>query len=115
PAAPSSPLQYLRFASAIGENTEVWSTQNPGYEPNERLCSSRDEITRFHIDAIHACSQPEDSVILMGYSGGGWLACDIAAELEHNARPAAGLVLVDTYFPHASEVEAQGRVNFLRG
>lgn len=100
PAVPSSPLQYARLARAVGDRASVWATTGPGYALGEEFAASAAEITASLLEQVKATNVVRP--VLLGFSGGGWLAADLAAAMEASM-PAAGLVLLDTPLPQGSQ------------
>jgi acyl transferase domain-containing protein len=108
PAVPSSPMQYAKFAGALAQHASVHAMTGPGYQLGEQLPESADEIVGHLLAGLRLVGDGRQ--LLVGYSGGGWLASVLAAELENAGTPAAGLVLLDTPSPRAAtEVIAAAR------
>ncbi|MDH6131109.1 acyl transferase domain-containing protein [Kitasatospora sp. MAA4] len=96
--APASPLQFARFAAALPGEQAAVAHHLPGYGDGESLPDTLDEAVRWQADAVRRTvgSRP---FVLLGYSSGGWLAHAVAGALAADGRPAAGVVLLDTYLP----------------
>ncbi len=108
--ATSGPHQYARFAAALRGRRAVSAIALPGYLDGEPLPADRpaavEAVTRQVLAA--AGDRP---VVLVGYSSGGLLADGVAARLAGAGRPAAGLVLVDT-FVYGPELTTAGAALF---
>ncbi|NVB39809.1 acyltransferase domain-containing protein [Pseudenhygromyxa sp. WMMC2535] len=100
-AVPSTPLQYTRLADAVGDRVELWAAANTGYAPDERLPSAREDLVRPHVEHVQRAFADKD-LVLLGYSSGGWLAFEIAAQLAAEGTPAKALILLDA--PHPDEM-----------
>lgn len=96
-ACPSSPLQFARLAPLVSTRANVWANGNPGYGIRETLPSATREFSEWHTDVI--LRHLHHPVIVLGYSSGGWVAMDVAAQLAAAGRPPAGLVLLDPMHP----------------
>ncbi|MEU2624786.1 type I polyketide synthase [Streptomyces sp. NPDC007157] len=108
--ATSGPHQYARFAAGLRGRRAVSALALPGYLDGEPLPADR----RAAIQAVTrqvAAAAGERPVLLVGYSSGGLLADGVAAELAARGRPAAGLVLVDT-FVFGPELPTEGAALF---
>jgi thioesterase domain-containing protein len=75
---------------------DVWVLSLPGFAPEERLPATLRVAIEAQAEAIRDLAA-ETPVALVGYSAGGLLAHALAARLEGEGRPAAALVLLDTY------------------
>ncbi|MER6385814.1 type I polyketide synthase, partial [Streptomyces sp. NPDC001127] len=96
PMATGGTHQHARFAAHFRDVRYLASLPSPGFEPGENLPASVDALTSVLADAVLDAAEGEPFVLL-GYSSGGLLAYATAARLERLGRPAAGVVLVDTY------------------
>jgi thioesterase domain-containing protein len=70
----------------------------PGFTAGEALPANPLLAVQTQAEAILRLDLESDFV-LVGHSSGGWLALGAASELEKRGAPAAGLVLIDTFFP----------------
>ncbi|MER5516936.1 type I polyketide synthase [Streptomyces sp. NPDC002763] len=108
--ATSGPHQYARFAAGLRGRRAVSALALPGYLDGERLPADRPAAIAAATRQVEAAAG-ERPVVLVGYSSGGLLADGVAAELAARGRPAAGLVLVDT-FVFGPELPTDGAVLF---
>ncbi|MFD3588746.1 type I polyketide synthase [Streptomyces sp. NPDC058683] len=108
--ATSGPHQYARFAAGLHGRRAVSALALPGYLDGEPLPADRPAAIEAATRQVEAAAG-ERPVVLVGYSSGGLLADGVAAELTARGRPAAGLVLVDT-FVFGPELPAEGAALF---
>ncbi|MEU9480194.1 type I polyketide synthase [Streptomyces sp. NPDC048191] len=94
--ATSGPHQYARFAAALRDRRAVSALALPGYLDGEPLPADRSAAIEAVTRQVRAAAG-ERPVVLVGYSSGGLLADGVAARLAAQGRPAAGLVLIDTF------------------
>ncbi|MEV6764391.1 type I polyketide synthase [Streptomyces sp. NPDC051105] len=94
--ATSGPHQYARFAAGLRGRRAVSALALPGYLDGEPLPADRPAAIAATTRQVEVAAG-ERPVVLVGYSSGGLLADGVAAELAARGRPAAGLVLVDTF------------------
>ncbi|MGW2686725.1 type I polyketide synthase [Streptomyces sp. NPDC001414] len=94
--ATSGPHQYARFAAGLRERRAVSALALPGYLDGEPLPADRPAAIEAVTRQVETAAG-ERPVVLVGYSSGGLLADGVAAELAARGRPAAGLVLLDTF------------------
>ncbi|MFB9414867.1 type I polyketide synthase, partial [Dactylosporangium matsuzakiense] len=88
--------QYARLAAGFRESFDVWALSVPGFRAGERLPVSSETVTGMQAELVAECVGDRPAVLL-GSSGGGLLAHAAAARLRELGRPAAGVVLLDTY------------------
>jgi acyl carrier protein len=93
--ATSGPHQYARFAAGLRDRRAVSAVTLPGYLDGEPLPADRPAAIEAVTRQVRAVG--ERPVVLVGYSSGGLLANGVAARLAALGRPAAGLVLIDTF------------------
>ncbi|MER5527421.1 type I polyketide synthase [Streptomyces sp. NPDC002677] len=108
--ATSGPHQYARFAAGLRGRRAVSALALPGYLDGEPLPADRPAAIAAATRQVEAAAG-ERPVVLVGYSSGGLLADGVAAELAARGRPAAGLVLVDT-FVFGPELPTEGAALF---
>nr|CAQ52624.1 type I polyketide synthase, modules 7-8 [Streptomyces violaceoruber] len=96
----SGPHEYARFAAALRGDREVWALPEPGFLDGQALPADVDALVAAHAHAL-ATDGPGTAPVLVGRSAAGWIAHALAARLEAEGRPAAALVLLDTYSPDA--------------
>ncbi|MGW3432547.1 type I polyketide synthase [Streptomyces melanosporofaciens] len=95
--------QYARFAGLFRGNRDVAALGTVGSVQGESLPANLDTLFRLQarIVAEYAEGAP---VVLCGSSAGGILAHSVAAALENQGTPAAGVVLLDTYLPDTTRL-----------
>ncbi|MEV6960772.1 type I polyketide synthase [Streptomyces sp. NPDC051207] len=108
--ATSGPHQYARFAAGLRDRRAVSAIALPGYLDGEPLPADRTAAVEAATRQVQAAAG-ERPVVLIGYSSGGLLAGGVAARLAELGRPAAGLVLIDT-FVFGSELTTTGAALF---
>ncbi|MFE3166115.1 type I polyketide synthase [Streptomyces sp. NPDC059224] len=108
--ATSGPHQYARFAAGLRGRRAVSALALPGYLDGEPLPADRPAAVQSVTRQVEAAAG-DRPVVLVGYSSGGLLADGVAAELAVRGRPAAGLVLVDT-FVFGPELATEGAALF---
>jgi acyl transferase domain-containing protein/thioesterase domain-containing protein len=102
--------QFARVAAALRGERGVVAVPQPGFGRGERLPGSLDTAVRTQADAVLRIagekagesageSAGEKSVVLVGYSSGGWVAHAVAECLEAQGVRPVGVVLLDTYLP----------------
>ncbi|MFC9927899.1 type I polyketide synthase [Streptomyces sp. NPDC127190] len=94
--ATSGPHQYARFAAALRDRRAVTALALPGYLDGEPLPADRPAALEAVTRQVRQAAG-ERPVVLVGYSSGGLLADGVAARLAAEGRPAAALVLIDTF------------------
>ncbi|MEV5884913.1 type I polyketide synthase [Streptomyces sp. NPDC052020] len=87
--------QYLRLAAPFRGRHEVVAVPVPGFAEGEQLPATGQALVEAQARAVrdHVGDAP---YVLLGASSGGILAYDVAALLEREAVPPAGVVLLDT-------------------
>ncbi|MFC0601449.1 type I polyketide synthase [Streptomyces palmae] len=94
--------QYARLAAGVRGEQELWALPAPGFRAGERLPADLDALVRLHAADIAQITEGAPGVLL-GHSSGGWIAYEVAAHLEDQGTPAAGVVLLDSHWPsHAA-------------
>ena len=105
-AAPiSGPQEYARFARGFQGGRDVIALRWPGFAAMEPLPETA--AAALELQAL-AIAEAVDSapVALLGHSTGGIFAQGLARRLEDLGRPAAAVVLVDSYHPAQSEISS---------
>ncbi|MFF8811416.1 type I polyketide synthase [Streptomyces pactum] len=97
-AGRSSARQYARLAAAVHRRRDLWALPAPGFAAGERLPADTAALVRLHARQVLRQAGDRPFAIL-GHSSGGWIAHAVAAWLEQRGTPAAGLVLLDSYWP----------------
>jgi thioesterase domain-containing protein len=105
-AAPSTYLQYAKLAPYFKQIASVWTADNKGFGKDQPLADGPAGLMSHHLDAIAKC-RTEIPLVVLGYSSGGWLAAQIAHELEQTGAPAAGVVLLDTVLPPSGGLSSE--------
>ncbi|MEW9532106.1 SDR family NAD(P)-dependent oxidoreductase [Microbispora sp. NPDC049125] len=93
----SGPHQYARFAAAFRGGRQVTALPLPGFGDGRPLPATAAAV----VDMLAAAAGDGGPAVLLGHSSGGVLAHAVAARLEAENRPVAGVVLLDTYEPGA--------------
>jgi len=101
----SGPHEYVRFAAGFAGERQVLALPLPGFIAGEPLPGTIAAAAEALAGAIPK-AQIDDGVILAGHSSGGWVAHAIAAHLEDSGAPPLSLVLIDTYSPEATLLDA---------
>ncbi|MFE2185202.1 type I polyketide synthase [Streptomyces sp. NPDC059455] len=95
--------QYARFAAPFRGNRDVAGLGTVGSVQGESLPATLD--TLFHLQARVVAEYAEgDPIVLCGSSAGGMFAHSVAAALESQGTPPAGVVLMDTYLPDTTKL-----------
>ncbi|MFD4635865.1 alpha/beta fold hydrolase [Lentzea sp. NPDC058436] len=88
------PHEYRALATAVRDRLDVICLPQPGFAPGEPLPEDLDALVAAHTATLERLTTTAP-VILCGHSSGGWVAHTVAARLAG----AAGLVLLDSYWP----------------
>lgn len=99
PMALGGAHQYARFARHFEGRRDVLVPAMPGFGPGEPLPRSVDAVLEAVVEGIRRACPDERPYVLVGYSSGGQFAHAAAEIMEKEGRPAAGVVLLDTYLP----------------
>jgi acyl transferase domain-containing protein/thioesterase domain-containing protein len=107
-AAPiSGPHEYARFARGFRGARDLSALRWPGFAGMEPLPAGPEpalELQLAALDGIAAGAPP----VLVGHSTGGVFAYALARELERRGRPAAAVVMIDSYHPGQMGTTAGG-------
>ncbi|MGK5531869.1 type I polyketide synthase, partial [Streptomyces sp. URMC 129] len=95
--APSGAHHYARFAAAFGGTRAISALRLPGFAPGEPLPADVDALTGALAEAIARRTDAGRPAVLAGYSAGGWVARATAERLAALGRPAAGVVMIDSF------------------
>ncbi|WUV20299.1 alpha/beta fold hydrolase [Streptomyces sp. NBC_01485] len=96
--ATGGPQQYARLADGFRGRREVTVLPQPGFLPGELMPADLDTLVRLQAAAVPRAAGGRPAV-LVGHSAGGAIAHAVAAELERQGAPVAGLVLLDVPWP----------------
>ncbi|MBI0292991.1 acyltransferase domain-containing protein [Streptomyces sp. PRKS01-29] len=103
PVALGGVHQYARFAAPFRGNRDVAGLGTIGSVEGESLPVTLDAV--FHLQARIVAEYAEGApVVLCGSSAGGMFAHSVAATLESQGTPVAGVVLMDTYHPDSTKL-----------
>ncbi|MCX4092551.1 type I polyketide synthase [Nocardia sp. alder85J] len=92
------PHEYAGLAAAFGDAYTVLALPQPGFATPGPLPADMAALAAAH--AVALTRDPGSSpLVLCGHSAGGVVAHAVAERLEESGRPAAGLVLLDSYWP----------------
>ncbi|MFE5118931.1 type I polyketide synthase [Streptomyces sp. NPDC056669] len=95
--------QYARFAGLFRGNRDVAALGTVGSVQGESLPANLDTLFRLQARVVAEYAEGAP-VVLCGSSAGGILAHSVAAALENQGTPAAGVVLLDTYLPDTTRL-----------
>ncbi len=101
------PHEYLKLARALGDSHRLEALRWPGFDGAESLPAHGRAALELQVAAL-AQSCGEEPVVLLGHSTGGAFAYGIAGLLERLGRPAAGVVLLDSYHPAQTAFTSSG-------
>ncbi|MFF5854538.1 type I polyketide synthase [Streptomyces sp. NPDC012751] len=99
PMALGGAHQYARFARHFHGRRDVLVPAVPGFGPGEALPRSVEAVVEVVVEGVRRSCPDERPYVLLGYSSGGQFAHAAAEIMEKAGRPAAGVVLLDTYLP----------------
>jgi acyl transferase domain-containing protein/thioesterase domain-containing protein/aryl carrier-like protein len=105
-AAPiSGPHEYAKLARHFRDERSVTALRWPGFSGMEPLPANAGLALDLQLAALeHAAA--DSPVVLVGHSTGGVFAYALAQRLEQQGRPAAAVVLIDSYHPAQSDLAA---------
>jgi thioesterase domain-containing protein/acyl carrier protein len=92
--APRPDQEYARLAAGLDRPVHV--LPHAGYASGQAVPDSLDALLATHVDSVQRLVQ-DQPFVLIGRSTGGAVAHAVADRLAARGRPAAGLVLIDTY------------------
>ncbi|MEU2211947.1 SDR family NAD(P)-dependent oxidoreductase [Streptomyces hygroscopicus] len=95
--------QYVRFAAPFRGNRDVAALGTVGSVQGESLPATLDALFRLQARAVAEYAEGAP-VVLCGSSAGGMFAHSVAAALESQGTPPAGVVLMDTYLPYTTKL-----------
>ncbi|MFD5554661.1 alpha/beta fold hydrolase [Streptomyces sp. NPDC127068] len=97
PVIAGSPSQYASLSACLAPR-DVMACRLPGYRAGESLPASRDALVAVLARAVRRSAQGRPYVLL-GHSGGGWLAYETARRLVASPERPTGVVLIDSGVP----------------
>ena len=86
---------YTHLCNALGNNQPVWALQARGLEDGETVQDRIDDMSVDYVTAIRSI-QPHGPYHLLGWSLGGTIAQEMAAQLETQGEQVKLLALMDT-------------------
>ncbi|WP_456356012.1 SDR family NAD(P)-dependent oxidoreductase [Goodfellowiella coeruleoviolacea] len=95
----AGPHEFARFAASFQRSREVWAIPQPGFIKGQRLPATIEALALMHAAAVRdrAGDRP---FVLVGRSASGWLAQEIAYQLEaQGGRLPTAVVLMDSSSP----------------
>jgi acyl transferase domain-containing protein/acyl carrier protein len=95
--------QFARLAAGFGGARTVAACPLPGFSAGESVPGSWSVVIDTLAASVRAAVE-DDPFVLVGYSIGGIVAHALAAQLEADGTPPAGVVLIDTYAPSGAEI-----------
>lgn len=93
-------LCYVKLTQALGEDRPVYGLQARGFETGQQPYADIGEMAAAYREALKQ-AQPEGPYQILGWSGGGIVAFEIARQLQEAGDEVALLALVDAYAPSA--------------
>ncbi|WP_024877346.1 type I polyketide synthase [Saccharomonospora piscinae] len=95
----AGPHEFARFAASFETAHEVWAIPQPGFMKGQRLPDTIEALALMHAEAVR-CRTEGREFVLVGRSASGWLAQEIAyqMELRGGPRPTA-VMLMDSSSP----------------
>jgi amino acid adenylation domain-containing protein len=99
---------YYELARQLGADRPVYGLQDPGFDHPAGPALSVEQMAERYLDAIRT-TQSKGPYVLGGWSTGGPLAFEMAAQLARAGDEIAGVVLLDALTPiaHTEEVNRQ--------
>lgn len=93
-------LCYVKLSQALGEDQPLYGLQARGLELGQQPYADIEEMAAAYREALKK-AQPEGPYQILGWSGGGIVAFEIARQLQAAGDEVALLALVDAYAPSA--------------
>ncbi len=94
----SGPHEYAKLAAHFRDSRRTIALRWPGFSGMDALPASAELAIELQLAALEQAAV-EAPFVLLGHSSGGVFAYGIAERLEQLGRPAAGVVLLDSYHP----------------
>ncbi|MFA9202226.1 MAG: thioesterase domain-containing protein [Candidatus Nanopelagicaceae bacterium] len=95
-------LTYYTLAEAMGTDQPFYGLQSRGLDGQQTLSNSIEEMAANYLQQIKLI-QPQGPYYLGGHSFGGFVAYEIALQLEKNGEKVAILALLDCLGPNCSK------------
>ncbi|MEU5272310.1 type I polyketide synthase [Streptomyces hygroscopicus] len=95
--------QYAQLAAPFRGSRDVAALPAVGFVQGESLPATPEALFRFQARIVSEYAEG-DPVVLLGSSAGGMIAHSVAAVLEEQGTPPAGVVLLDTYLPYSASM-----------
>ncbi len=92
-------LNYHPLAKALGDDQPLYGLQSPGWDGKELLLISLEEMAANYLQEIRLV-QPQGPYYIGGHSFGGFVAYEIARQLEQQGESMAFLALFDCVGPN---------------
>jgi len=105
---------YMPLAQHLGAQQPVYGLQALGTEPGQTPYTAIADMARLYIDAMRSV-QPHGPYRLAGWSLGGWIAYEMACQLERQGDTVSLLAVFDTTAPGAvcHSQEQQDEIDFI--
>ncbi len=104
PGAGANAAGFIDLAGALGRTWHVQGLQPRGLDGLNVPHSTVLAAARTYLNALEK-TYPEGQVHLLGHSFGGWVAFEMALQLQAAGRPVTSLTLVDSEVPDAEGAE----------
>jgi acyl transferase domain-containing protein/acyl-CoA synthetase (AMP-forming)/AMP-acid ligase II len=92
------PAQYAALASPLAGIRDVHVLPQPGFAEHEPIPRDLESAVALQTLAVRACAG-DRPFILCGHSSGGWMAHAVAQRCAADGLPAAGTILLDSFWP----------------
>ena len=99
PGAGATPSCFLSLSAALGKSPTVYGMQARGLGADQVPHSTVSAAARDYISAILEVS-PKGPYRLLGHSFGGWVAFEVACQLQALGKQVSEIILIDTISPH---------------
>ncbi|WP_158891504.1 type I polyketide synthase [Amycolatopsis anabasis] len=94
----AGPHEFARLAACFDEEREVWAIPQPGFMKGQRLPDTIEALALMHAAAVRTRAG-DRPFVLIGRSASGWLAQEVAYQLENQAVRPLAVVLMDSSSP----------------
>ncbi len=98
PYAAGTPGMYKDFSSQFRDGVTLLSAQYPGHGDDRPIIESIHKLGDMYLEELKT-RDSRTSLFLLGYSYGGYVAYEVARQLEETGRPAAGIIMIGTTPP----------------